>query len=124
MAVNIDKKPFDLAKAKEGYKVIDGNGNPARVLVFNRKMPLNKGFCMLALVDKAGNEIAQAFSLDGTALYRNGVEDDLYIAPVKMVGWVNVYEDMKLGNLHSTKEKAQENQRIHVVDTIKIEWSE
>lgn len=74
-----------------------------------------------------GLGVSYAFDIDGTFSYGNS-PNDLFFAPEKHEGWVNVY---KAGNTpHSdtciwpTEEEAKKWANDDYVATVKIEWEE
>ena len=58
-------------------------------------------------------------------------QKDLFFAPIKKVGWVNIYQDPdedeypRTGNIYESKEEAiTKREKIDYKATIKIEWEE
>ena len=53
---------------------------------------------------------------------------DLFFAPIKKEGWVNIYSEQEYRhpgeNIFSTKEEAIKYKDINYIATIKIEWEE
>ena len=60
--------------------------------------------------------------------YKNDSCLDLFFAPIKREGWVNVYSEQEYRypgeNIFATKEEAIKYKDINYIDTIKIEWEE
>lgn len=119
-------KPFDLEKAKEGAKLCTRDGRPARLLCSDLKdeqFPL-----AVAITGSDGEEYVTQHSKGG--FYRNnGLQDadDLFLAPTKHEGWVNVYKGYKrpqCGAVFATKEEADIEASLGRVACIHIEWEE
>lgn len=82
-------KPFDLEQAKAGAPVITRDGRKARILSFdlcNRDYPL-----AVAFTYSDGNEWVNAYTNEGECLMGKVSHNDLFMAPVKREGWVNIY---------------------------------
>lgn len=125
-------KPFDIELAKAGHPVCTRNGKPVRIICFDRKN--TNGCSIIALVDKGEYEECLSFVINGK-FYNDerGSDNDLFMAPVKKDGWVNVfinasYFDSKTaGTIYPTKEEALKDidtKSPHYIDTVKIEWEE
>ncbi len=74
-----------------------------------------------------GNDHSFSFYEDGRyANDRTEHHIDLFFAPEKHEGWVNVYrdfDDMMCGSVFATEEEAKCNAKIAIA-TVKIEWEE
>ena len=74
-------------------------------------------------------EIIESYTTDGCCSSNQQDSIDLFFAPEKHEGWVNVYKEDKfynVGNLFSSKEDAlavTKGYNVYVA-TIKIEWEE
>ena len=129
-------KPFDLAKAKAGAPVITRNGHKAHILSFdlcNRDYPMAAAF-----TDSDGNEWVNTLTNEGKcfAFADKDSPSDLFMAPVKREGWVNLYQAPNAETLaelgfavYATKEQADqsaEGQRTvnPRIACIRIEWEE
>lgn len=121
-------KPFDIELAKAGHPVCTREGEPVRIICYDRK---NTKYPIMALIDKGDSEDFVSYILQGT-FYNNGKEhkDDLFMAAVKKEGWINVYSNGERActhsaDIHLSKEDAL---KCHFpdtyVDTVKIEWEE
>ena len=121
-------KPFDLEKAKAGAKLCTRDGRPARVICWDRKGCLPLVF----LVDEADDEEERLFQTDLSGRHSSHRDDpyDLFLAPDKKEGWVNVYKynDGNVSSMHifSTYQEAKESIAGSgaYIDTVKIEWEE
>lgn len=123
-------KPFNLAEYLKNpcRKIVTRDGRNARIICADRKDFQNR---IIALIQtKTGtNEEVYAYTADG--LYVGGAESrrDLFFAPEKKKGWINLYKDndCKWGGLvYSTEQDAKEvvDENDDYVATIKIEWEE
>lgn len=128
----LNLKPFDIKKAKEGYPVCTRDGRKARIICFNRE---SIGFPIIALVKNGDTEGVYQFDDKG----RSNIDDeergyDLMMYPEKKEGWVNVYRDCdganitKDDNIYSSREAAIASAQFidgnHYVATTKINWEE
>ena len=83
-------KPFDLEKAKAGAQVVQRCGRRARIVDFALK---NEAYPLVVIyTDDMGREHLTEFSVEGK-YYGDQSDDyrDLFMAPVKREGWVNIY---------------------------------
>ena len=74
-----------------------------------------------------GCEHSYPFYEDGRFLsFGESSEYDLFFAPEKHEGWVNVYPQGKLGcmYLYDSEEEARRNGGVKAIATVKIEWEE
>ena len=122
-------KPFDIELAKAGHPVCTREGKPVRIICFDRKN-IN-GCSIMALIDKDNYENCESYSIHGK-FYENGRESeyDLFMAPVKKEGWINLYKEdgvtrTQSVKIYPSKEDALDcHYPINYLDTIKIEWEE
>ncbi len=127
-------KPFDLDKAKAGAPVITRDGRKARILSFdlcNRYYPL-----VAAFKDSDGDEGVDSLTNEGKCLADKDSANDLFMAPVKREGWLNLYPALNAETLaepsfavYATKEQADqlaEGQRTvnPRIACVRIEWEE
>ena len=120
-------KPFNL---EEYLK------NPARKVVTRDGRKVTRFLCtdargrcpIVALVENYSSTVdtARQYTKDGRCSI-SGMEDtDLFFAPEKHEGWVNVYrclDDMMCGSVFATEEDAKCNAKTAIA-TVKIEWEE
>ena len=125
---------FNLEKylANPSRKVVTRAGRNARIICTDRR---DLTFPIIALIEnKSGlGETTIYYTKDGK-FYINGSADyDLFFAPEKHEGYVNVYRSLDkdcayyLGNIYNSKAEAEdtrENKKFKYIDTIKIEWEE
>lgn len=76
-----------------------------------------------------GKSYSSSFYEDGR--YANDRDEshlDLFFAPEKHEGWVNLYKDIAgiyvLSQIYKTKESAEASSCITCIATVKIEWEE
>ena len=129
-------KPFNLKEYLENpsRKVVTRDGKPARIICIDAKREhFGEGpHPVVALVEEKKNqETIYCYGSDG--IFREGYKygHDLFFAPVKCEGWINVYKcvnvvDERTGNvIFKTKEEALDNiLSTNYIDTVHIEWEE
>lgn len=116
-------KPFDEEKARAGAAVRTRSGRKARVICFNANHPRHPIIALIANSD--GEEIPETFTREG---YHYGASYpkstfDLFMAPVKREGWVNIYPNDSTGvAIHPSRSLADKSD-VHKVriDCIHIE---
>ena len=125
-------KQFNLKEYLENpsRQVVTRNGLPVRIICTDAKdtfpiIGLVKGYC--------GTEYANRFKENGehTDNYSHIKSPfDLFFAPVKKRGWVNLYYNV-CGTISTdttvfpTKEFAQASRKYqHYIDTVPVEWEE
>ena len=129
-------KPFNLKEYLENpsRKVVTRDGKPARIICIDAKREhFGEGpHPIVALVEEKKNqETIYNYREDG--IFREGYkyDIDLFFAPVKCEGWINIYKcvnvvDERTGNvIFKTKEEALDNiLSTNYIDTVNIEWEE
>lgn len=124
-------KQFNLDEFKKNpsQKVVTRDGRDVRIICTDFKNPQP----IVGLVtNNDDGEGIYFYYKDGRCFIYEEFYLDLFFAPVKREGWVNIYEGKNdtrtLGCLFSSEEEAIENKLIgHVsgyIKTIKIEWEE
>ena len=122
-------KPFNLEEylANPTKKVVTRDGRNVRIICTDRK---GTDFPIVGLVTTRDykTEDIIAYTKDGEYL-KGASSYDLFFAPEKYEGWVNVYmncNERNLGILYSSKEDALEVAKLYntYVATVKIEWEE
>lgn len=118
-------KPFNLEEYLKNpkRKVVTKDGRNVRIVCTDVKSEL---YPVLALVDNWGEEICNSYTKEGRFLPNNEAHRDLFFAPEKREGWVNVYRDfdgLMCGSVFATEEEAKCNAKIAIA-TVKIEWEE
>lgn len=137
-------KQFNLKEYLENpsRKVVTRDGKPARIICIDAKREyLGEGpHPVIALVEEKKNqETIYNYGEDG--IFREGYKysHDLFFAPVKKEGWVNIYDTringkMYTGSVFDTKEEAVKNIGLtdtrcftlvpDYISTVHIEWEE
>lgn len=122
---------FSLEKylANPSRKLVTRDGREARIICTDRR---DLNFPIIALIENisGGGEKACSYTKDGRHYTDCPDIFDLFFAPEKHEGWVNVYPDEKIiGELccryvfHS-EEEARRNRGEQAIATAKIEWEE
>ena len=130
-------KQFNLDEylANPSRKVITRRGLNARIICTDRKDLI---YPIVALIEtKSGGESIQYYTKDGKYYIDALYEDDLFFAPEKHEGWVNIYkagvQRETLGcmvtryvgsSIWPTEEAAKTAADPDPIATIKIEWEE
>ena len=122
-------KQFSLKEylANPSRKVVTRDGYPARILYTDAKgkYPVVAIFGIDDEEDSVGK-----FQKDGMYNENEISPFDLFFAPEKKEGWVNIYRNVCGGvstgtDVFSTKEHAQSSRKYeNYLGTVKIEWEE
>ena len=127
-------KPFNLEEYLKNpdREVVTRDGRPVRIICTDRKGATP----IIALVnDGLSEELGHAFYSDGKIFSDEDNELDLFFAPEKHEGWINIYrgKDYPCVGLviYNSEEEAEEASRhctgftkdLHLA-TVKIEWEE
>lgn len=123
--------PFDIDKAKAGHPVCTREGLPVKLICFDTK---GTNFPLVGLisenVDDSIKESIATFTKEGKYNACNNAAYDLFMAPIKKHGYINIYKYFDspngvAGEFYETKEEAEESKVKHgYICTIKIEWEE
>lgn len=121
-------KPFDLEAAKNGAPVVTVDGREARIVCFDRSH-LGGASLVVLVKDSNGQERIYAYYPKGHYYSDEETPLDLCMAPIKKIGWVNLYRDIDgvvtTGRLiHNTKESSSIISTDGCIGSIKIEWEE
>ena len=120
-------KEFDLTEylKNPSQKVITKDGKSVRIICTDAKQDYPV-IGLLSLDDKS--ETTVYYKKNGRWLADNQDEWDLFFAPVKKEGWVNIYSEQEYRhpgeNIFKTKEEAIKYKDINYITTVKIEWEE
>ena len=123
-------KQFDLKEylANPSRRVVTRDGRRARIICTDRR---NLNYPIIALIETSpGEEMAYSHTKDGKHCTDCTDIFDLFFAPEKHEGWVNVYRNngshTYAGAVYDSKEDAEKRKIIdeNYVTTIKIEWEE
>ena len=123
-------KQFNLQEylKNPNLKVVTRDGRSVRIVCTNR---LDENYPVLALVNNEDSEQCHSYTTFGKlyAYPNRDTEFDLFFAPEKKSGWINVcrgcgeYNTYVCNRIFATKEEAQKEKR-DIIATIKIEWEE
>ena len=103
-------------------KVVTRNGRSARIICTDAK----GNYPIVALIEEGGYDTALSYTKDGKLYAGESNVYDLFFAPEKHEGWVNVYrdfDDVMCGSVFATEEDAKCKAKIAIA-TVKIEWEE
>lgn len=121
-------KQFNLEEYLENpdRRIITRDGRNVRIVCTDRK---SYTFPIVVLIEGCYQENICAYTKDG--LYSHGMECpcDLFFAPIKKEGWVNMYKTRsgaaQIGQIYSSKEEAEMGKKdANYISTAKIEWEE
>jgi hypothetical protein len=121
-------KPLDLEAALAGAPVQTRNGDPARILCFDRattRYPI----VALVLNPVDGDEGIYTYTPEGRYLTNRKSNHDLVMAPVKKRGWINIYKAASelnpfAGAVYPTEEDALAEVDVGHVATVPVEWED
>lgn len=109
-------------------EIITRDGKSVRILCTDRKHP-TRPIIALVQIDKC-KETYSSYTEDGSWFDSTSSPNDLFFAPEKHAGWVNLYRSDKSllnidGGLFKTKEEAEAGRKdANYISTAKIEWEE
>ena len=121
-------KPFNLEEylANPSRKIVTREGKPARIICTDAKF---EKYPVLALITKQDGQEFLA-TLDTSGEYCSGYNShwDLFFAPEKHEGWINLYKDDDIVyssmDTFKTKKEAEDASCNTCIATIKIEWED
>ena len=120
-------KPFNLDEylANPNRKVVTRDGRDVRIICTDFDNPYYPVICEIK-----GYKWPLSFATNGEAIKGRQLSGDLFFAPEKHEGWINILRYEKhicpMVCIYDSKEKAEENANIgrNCVATVKIEWEE
>lgn len=122
--------PFSLEEyiKNPSRKIMTRDGQQVtKILCTDAKGP----FPIVALVENPYCKIEAPLSFNNKGRYSSGGphSNDLFFAPEKHEGWVNIYRDFGLGVrncrcIFDSEEEALRNRDPEAIATVKIEWEE
>ena len=125
---------FSLEKylANPSRKVVTGDGRNARIICTDRRdLGVQFEHPIVALVESnlKEKEIAACYTKDGMYADENTSRFDLFFAPEKHEGWINISREeygYEGGLIYDSKEDAEKIAKVNkcCVATIKIEWED
>ena len=117
-------KPFNLEEYLKNpkRKVVTRNGRSARIICTDAK----GNYPIVVLIEEGGYDNALSYTKDGKLYVGETNDYDLFFAPEKHEGWVNVYrdfDDVMCGSVFATEEDAKCKAKTAIA-TVRIEWEE
>ena len=117
-------KPFSLEEylKNPNRKVVTRNGRSARIICTDAK----GNYPIVALIEEGGYDNALSYTKDGKLYVGETNDYDLFFAPEKHEGWVNVYrafDNVMCGSVFATEEDGKCKAKTAIA-TVKIEWEE
>ena len=110
-------------------KIVTRDGHNARIISTDRKSPT--GHNIVVLMDYGSEEISTTCNNNGETEFCSPFQSkgDLFFAPIKKDGWVNMYKTRsggaQIGQIYSSKEEAEMGRKdANYISTAKIEWEE
>ena len=123
-------KPFSLEEYLKNpkRKVVTGDGRNVRIICTDSKI---RNYPIIALVEEPSRfENLFSYTEGGQMVsYEPLKKYDLFFAPEKHEGWVNIDRDSKIDELccryiFPSEEEAKRNAASDIIATAKIEWEE
>ena len=111
-------------------KVVTRDGRNVRIVCTDVK---SESYPVLALVDNGDEEICNSYTKEGRFRTDNEVPRDLFFAPEKHEGWLNIYRSDECGfymrgtSPYKSKEEADKVAKANpktFFTTVKVEWEE
>ena len=108
-------------------KIITREGKSVRVICVDR---FSDDYPIVTLIRNKDKEVIECYTKDGKFLENNIHNHDLFFAPVKKSGWINLYKRNSIispgPRAYNTKEDAESivGDKSYYISTIKIEWEE
>ena len=106
--------------------IVTRDGKDAKIICTNAK----GNFPIIALVETYnGNETVLRLKENGRFYNDTENSSDLFFAPIKKEGWVNMYKtrsgSVQIGQIYSSKKEAEMGRKdANYISTAKIEWEE
>ena len=121
-------KPFSLDEyiKNPNRKVVTRNGRSARIICTDAKC----NYPIVALIEEDGYDNALSYTKDGKLYVGETKDYDLFFAPEKHEGWLNIYRSDECDfymRAYKSKEKADKVAKANpktFFTTVKIEWEE
>lgn len=123
-------KPFNLEEYLKNpdREVVTRDERKVRIICTDRKNHESQPIIALVEGDE-DDERVRSYKIDGKWSV-DGLESnfDLFFAPIKHEGWINIYKhgNLRISDLEvwKTKEEAKKWSNENCIATIKIEWEE
>lgn len=121
-------KQFDLQEYLKNpkRKIVTYDGKDVRIICVNR---IDEDYPVVALVREKYGEEVESYTENGEYVKNEKHNRNLFFAPEKKDGWINVYRGnggyntFVCNRIFATKEEAQREKR-DIIATLKIEWEE
>ena len=122
-------KQFDLKEylANPSRKVVTRDGRKVKIISTDMNCENYPIVALVQICDKYYTEKVNTYTENGELDIERPYSDDLFFAPEKHEGWINIFDNSYPGNMiFDTKEVAEEQGMSFAgyVTTIKIEWEE
>ena len=107
-------------------KVVTKDGRKVRIICTNAK----NEFPIIALITNDDKEVLMDYNNNGKVSPDEMTDLDLFFAPIKREGWVNIFKDEELpfinGDIYKSEKEAKEEAEgeLDYITSIKIEWEE
>ena len=107
-------------------KVVTKDGRKVRIICTNAK----NEFPIIALITNDDKEVLMDYNNNGKVSPDEMTDLDLFFAPTKREGWVNIFKDEELpfinGDIYKSEKEAKEEAEgeSDYITSIKIEWEE
>ena len=113
-------------------KIVTRDGRNVRIICVDRKFKvLDEDYPIIALVESLddSDELSLSLICDGKETYGLDSCADLFFAPIKKEGWVNLFKinsTITTGEVYNTEEEAKSAIlcKYIYISTTKIEWEE
>ena len=126
---------FSLGKylANPSRKVVTRDGRKVKIISTDMNCENYPIVALVQICDKYYTERVNTYTKDGRLDIERPYRDDLFFAPEKHEGWVNLYKWLgkeyayHLGNVYNSKAEAENgssNNNYKYIATIRIEWEE
>ena len=118
---------FSLEKylANPSRKLVTRDGRRARIVCTDKR---NENYPIISLIEYEWGEVDYLHTKDGKTIKGKDGCADLFFAPEKHEGWVNIYQvgkNKKCGFIYETEEAAKDQfESNEHIATVKIEWEE
>ena len=126
---------FNLKKylANPARKVVTRDGRNVKIISTDMNCENYPIVALVQICDKYYAEKVNTYTENGELDIERPYSDDLFFAPEKHEGWINIYRSDTLGyyirqnKLYNSKEEADEVAKLNdrtFIKTLKIEWEE
>ena len=122
-------KEFNLTEylKNPSQKVVTRDGRSVRIICTDAKG--DEPIIALIYNKNRDEENVYTYNREGYFYENNESCLDLFFAPIKREGWINLYQnnsrrDRIAGDVFPSEKEAKEGKTIRYITTIKIEWEE